>query len=81
MVLARVSVEPDPWEAGVARGMTKDAAREEREMEDGMKGVGVVNLREEDLNGTKGEEGLLEEEGKARGSVGRVDAICLCLDL
>lgn len=81
MVLVRVLVELDLWEVGVVCGMMKDVVCEEREMEDGMKGVGVVNLREEDLNGIKGEEGLFEEEGKVWGSVGRVDVICLCLDL
>lgn len=81
VVLARVSSEPDPWEAGVARGMAKDAPREEREMEVGRKGVEVVILREGDGKGTKGEGGLLEEEGKARDNVGREDAICVCLDL
>lgn len=63
----------------MARGMMKDVRREEREIEDGMKEVELLILREGERNGTKGEEGLLDEEGKALGNVGREDAICVCV--
>lgn len=72
--------ESDPSEEeAVARGMMKDARREEREIDDGRKEAELVILREGDRKGMKEGEVLLDEEGKALENVGREDAICVCL--